>query len=136
MTATSQPTLDMLPNMRDVAAVIATDARENLDGVDVVSVGPLLADPVRGGVQYSAVVIVPERGGKDFVPSFVMLDVAQDPFMATVYRTGLIIALEEFFGRVQIFGSELTQANYCQKEWPSERGNQAVSEMVRNRALN
>ena len=62
MTATSQPTLDMLPNMRDVAAVIATDARENLDGVDVVSVGPLLADPVRGGVQYSAVVIVPERG--------------------------------------------------------------------------
>ena len=43
MTATSQPTLDMLPNMRDVAAVIATGARENLDGVDVVSVGPLLA---------------------------------------------------------------------------------------------
>ena len=116
--------------------MIATDAPENLDDVDVVSVGPLLADPVRGGVQYSAVVIVPERGGKDFVPSFVMLDVAQDPFMATVYRTGLIIALEEFFGRVQIFGSELTLAKYCQKEWPSERGNQAVAEIVRNRAVN
>jgi hypothetical protein len=74
--------------MRDVAAVIAPDAREDLDGVDVVSVGPLLAEPVPGGVQYSAVVIVAERGGKDFVPSFVMLDVAQDPFMAHVYRTG------------------------------------------------
>jgi hypothetical protein len=30
MTATSIPTLDMLPNMGDVAAVIATDAREKL----------------------------------------------------------------------------------------------------------
>jgi hypothetical protein len=39
MTATSTPTLDMLPNMRNVAAVIANDARENLAGVDVVSVG-------------------------------------------------------------------------------------------------
>jgi hypothetical protein len=37
MTATSTPTLDMLPNMRNVAAVIAQDASENL----VVSVGPL-----------------------------------------------------------------------------------------------
>jgi hypothetical protein len=87
-------------------------------------------------VQYSVVVIVPERGGKDFSPSFVMLDIAQDPFMATVYRTGLIIALEEFFGRVRIFGSELTLAKYCQKEWPSARADQAVSEMVRNRGLN
>ena len=76
--------------------MIATDAPENLDDVDVVSVGPQLADPVRGGVQYSAVVVVPERGGKDFVPSFVMLDIAQDPFMATVYRTALIVALEDF----------------------------------------
>ena len=39
-----------------------------------------------------------------------MLDVAQDPFMAVVHRTGLIIALEEVFGRVQIFGNELTLA--------------------------
>ena len=122
--------------MRAAAAAIADEARENYGGVDVISVGPLFAEPGPGGVQYSAVVIVSERGGKDFVPSFVMLDVAQDPFMATVYRTGLIIALEEFFGRVQIFGSELTLAKYCQKEWPSERGNQAVAEMVRNRALN
>jgi hypothetical protein len=44
--------------------------------------------------------------------------------------------LEEFFGRVQIFGKELTLAKYCQKEWPSERANQAVAEMVRNRGPN
>jgi hypothetical protein len=33
MTATNQPTLDMLSNMRNVAAVIAKDARDNLAGV-------------------------------------------------------------------------------------------------------
>jgi hypothetical protein len=45
MTATSAPTLDM-SNMREVAAVIATDARENLAGVDVISVGlPMLPSP-------------------------------------------------------------------------------------------
>ena len=48
----------------------------------------------------------------------------------------MIVALEEFFGRVQIFGNELTLAKYCQKEWPGERANQAVNEMVRNRRLN
>jgi hypothetical protein len=69
MTATSQPTLDTLPSMRDVAAVIAKDARENLAGVDVISVGPLYSEQAPGGVQYSVVVIVPERGGKDFSPS-------------------------------------------------------------------
>jgi hypothetical protein len=47
----------------------------------------------------------------------------------------LIVALEEFFGRVQIFGNELTLAKYCQKERPSEGGKQAVDEMVRNRGL-
>jgi hypothetical protein len=36
--------LDMLPNMREVAAAIADDARENLAGIDVVSIGPLLAE--------------------------------------------------------------------------------------------
>jgi hypothetical protein len=44
---------------------------------------------------------------------------AQDPFMATFYRTALIVALEEFFGRVQIFGDTLTLAKYCQKMCPS-----------------
>jgi hypothetical protein len=57
--------------------------------------------------------------GKHFASSYVMLDVAQDPFMAAVHRTGLIIALEEFFGRVQIFGNALTLAKYCQKSGPA-----------------
>ena len=48
--------------------------------------------------------------------SLVTLDIEQDPFMPTVYRTALIITLEEFFGRVQIFGDTLTLAKYCQKE--------------------
>jgi len=69
--------------MREVAAVIAKNARENVAGADVISVGSLFAEPRPGGVQYSVVVTVPERSGKDFGPSFVMLDVAQDPFMAT-----------------------------------------------------
>jgi hypothetical protein len=44
--------------------------RENLAGVDVVSVGPLFAKLTPGGVQYSVVAIVPDRSGKDFVPSW------------------------------------------------------------------
>jgi hypothetical protein len=51
--------------------------------------------------------------------------------MATFYRTALIVALEEFFGRVQIFGDTLTLAKYCQKMCPGARGNQAAAEMVR-----
>jgi hypothetical protein len=65
-----------------------------------------------------------------------MFDIAQDPFMASVYRTALIVALEEFFGRVRVFRTGLALAKYCQKEWPSERAGQAVAEMVRNRGLN
>jgi hypothetical protein len=56
--------------------------------------------------------------------------------MATVYWTALIVALEEFFGRVQIFGDTLTLAKYCQKEWASEGIDRAVAEVVRNRGLN
>ena len=38
----------MLPNMREVAAAIADEARENLAGVDVVSCGKqVLAEMVR-----------------------------------------------------------------------------------------
>jgi hypothetical protein len=55
----NKPT-DMLPNMRDVAALIADDARENLAGVDVISIGPLYADePAPGGTRYSVVAIGP-----------------------------------------------------------------------------
>jgi nitroreductase len=102
MSATSTPTLDMLPTMRDAAARIAKDAQENLAGIDVVSVSPLLVEQVLGGFQYSIVAIVPDRDGNDFTPSYVLLDIADHPFMAAVYRTALIVALEEFFGRVQI----------------------------------
>jgi hypothetical protein len=40
---------------------IANYAREELAGVDVISVGPLFAEPEPGGVQCSVIVIVPER---------------------------------------------------------------------------
>jgi hypothetical protein len=72
------------------------------DGVDVASVGPLFAELAPGGAQYSVVVIVPERGGKDFAPYYV--DIAEDPFMATVYRTGRS-RVGRVFGRMQIFGT-------------------------------
>ena len=75
---------------------IANYAREELAGVDMISVGPLFAEPGPGGVQYRLLVIVPEGIGKHFAPNFVMLDIAQDPFMATVYRTAFIVALEDF----------------------------------------
>jgi hypothetical protein len=87
-------------------------------------------------MQYSVVVIVPERNGKDYSSSHIMIDVAQDPFMATVYRTALVVALVEFFGRVQIFGDELAFAKCCQKEWPDERINQVVAGIIRKRGLN
>jgi hypothetical protein len=54
--------------------------------------------------------------------------------MANVYRTGLIIALEEFFGRVQIFGDTLTLAKYCQ--WPSDGIDRLVTDLMRSRRLN
>jgi hypothetical protein len=129
MSATSTPTLDMLPTMRDAAARITKDAQENLAGIDVVSVGPLFVESVPGGFQYSIVAIVPDRDAKDFTPSLVLLDIADHPFMAAVYRTALIVALEEFFGRVQIFGDTLTLAKYCAKEWPSERKASLVLEV-------
>jgi len=36
--------------------------------------------------------------------------------LRTHNRTALIVALEEFFGWVLIFGNPLTLAKYCQKE--------------------
>jgi hypothetical protein len=60
-----------------------------------------------------------------------MLDIAQDPFMANVYRTALIVALEEFFGRAQIFGDDLTLAKYCAKEWPNPELDQIVDAQAR-----
>jgi hypothetical protein len=42
-----------------------------------------------------------------------------------------MLLLEELFARVQVFGTELALARYCQKEWPSEHMLQAVTEMGR-----
>jgi hypothetical protein len=56
----------------------------------------MYAEAAPGGLQYSVMAIVPNRDGKDFSTSYVMLDIAHDPFMATVYRTALVVALEEF----------------------------------------
>ena len=44
-----------------------------------------------------------------------MLDTAQDAFMATAYRTALIVALEEFFGCVQVFGTIWRSPNTTRK---------------------
>jgi hypothetical protein len=51
--------------------------------------------------------------------------------LATVYRIALVIALEELFARVQIFGTELALAKYCQKKWPGARMDQAVADLGR-----
>jgi hypothetical protein len=41
--------------------------------------------------------LLPRRWlGKDLAPSHVMLDIAQDPFMATGYLTALIVVLKSF----------------------------------------
>ena len=48
----------------------------------------------------------------------------------------MISALEEFFGRVQIIDDTLMPAKYRQKDWPSERIDQVVADMARNRGVN
>jgi hypothetical protein len=121
MTETEQAeaALRMALALPDVAAMIAKDARENLGGVEVVSVGSVFAREIQGVQCYLVVAIVPDRDGKDFVPSQVILDVTQNHMVASVNRLTLISCLEELFARVQVFGTELALARYCQKEWPS-----------------
>ena len=64
-----------------------------------------------------------------------MLDIAQDLFVATAYRTALIVALEEFFG--SRFSTPIWRSpNTVRKNGPSERAGQVVAEKVRNRGLN
>ena len=60
------------------------------------------------------------------MPSQVILDVTQNYMVASVNRLTLISSLEELFARVQVFGTELALAKYCQKEWPSEHMGIAV----------
>ena len=73
---------------------------------------------------------------RDVTSYHVMLDAATEPLMAAVHRMALVIALEEFFGRVQIFGTELAMAKHCQDKWPSKRMNQAVADLISARRLN
>ena|ERR1700741_3135479 len=68
------------------AAMIAKDARENLGGLDVVSVGSVFAREIQGVMCHAVVAIVPDRDGKDFVPSQVILDVPQNYMVAAVNR--------------------------------------------------
>jgi hypothetical protein len=130
-TEQAEATLRMALAMPDVAAVIAEDARENLGGTEVVSVGSVFAREIQGVQCYLVVAIVPDRDGKDFVPSQVILDTTQNHMVAAVNRLTLISCLEELFARVQVFGTELALAKYCQKEWPSEKMDQGVAEMKR-----
>jgi hypothetical protein len=73
----AEAALRMALALPDVAAMIAKDARENLGGLDVVSVGSVFAREIQGVQCYLVVAIVPDRDGKDFVPSQVILDVTQ-----------------------------------------------------------
>jgi hypothetical protein len=79
--------------------------------------------------------VVPDHAGTDFVGHDVILVAADtDTTLATVYRMALVIALEEFFGCVQIFSTELALAKYCQPTWPGERVDQGVTELVHGTA--
>jgi hypothetical protein len=60
---------------------------------------------------------------------------AQDALRAQLNRTALIMALERQFGCVQIFSDELAFAKCCQKEWPNQRMDQVVVNIVRKRGL-
>jgi hypothetical protein len=94
-------------HMRAAAAALADEGRENYGGVDVISVGPAVSALMPFGQRYSVLTIIPERAGQDFVGHDVILVGAEsDPMLATVYRMALVIALEEFFACVRIFGSE------------------------------
>lgn len=74
--------------------------------------------------------------GDDFVVHLITLAHAQDPLLAQIDRTALIMTRETHFDRVRIFGNELAFAKYCQKEWPDERMNQVVAGIIRKRRLN
>jgi hypothetical protein len=41
--------------------------------------------------------------------------------LANASRVALIVSLEDFFGRVQVFGNGLTLAKYCQKSGRARR---------------
>jgi hypothetical protein len=102
----------------------------------VISVGPAYASLTPFGQRYSVMTIVAERGGQDFVGHDVILVGAEsDPTLAAVYRMALVIALEEFFACVQIFGTELALAKYWQKKWPGSWRKPAGSRCQRSSSV-
>jgi hypothetical protein len=58
-----------------------------------------------------------------------VLETVQDSVVATFCRPALIVTLEDFFGRVQTLSNGLTLAKYCQKEWPSQSTDLAVTDL-------
>jgi hypothetical protein len=67
-TEQAEAALRMALAMPDVAAVIAKEARENLGGLDVVSVGSVFAREIQGVQCYLVVAIVPDRDGRTLCP--------------------------------------------------------------------
>jgi hypothetical protein len=65
------------------------------------------------GREYSVVVVVPERDGKDFAPYYALLDIAQDPFMGPRLPDSADHSVGRVFRPRADFGSELTLAKYC-----------------------
>jgi hypothetical protein len=96
----------------------------------VVNVGHIFADDVAGERYLQVYIVLPNRASDDFVVHLITLAHLQDPLLAQVNRTALIMALEQLFGRVQIFGDELAFAEYCQKEWPNETINEVVAGII------
>jgi len=116
----------------DIAQGIAKAAQEHLGGLDVMSVGSIFADEYAGDLYLQHYTVLPNREGDDFVTNLVTLAYIG----AHINRTGLIMALETDFGRVQISSDEPALAKYYQKEWPNQRMDQVVASMMRKRGLN
>ena len=100
------------------------------------SVGPIFADEYAGDRYLQHYTVLPNREGDDFVMNLVTPAYVQDILVAHINRTGLIMELEMDFGRVQVFSDEPGFAKYCQKEWPNQRMDQVVANIMRKRGLN
>jgi hypothetical protein len=51
---------------QDIANGIAEGAQKNLDGLDVISIGPMWANDVDGQTYIEVYAVLPKDGGKDF----------------------------------------------------------------------
>jgi hypothetical protein len=102
-----------LPSMLSPEAIAEGIARnaQGLEGLDVVSVGPMFVDDMGGWPCLHAYVVLPKNGAQDYASILVILSVKQDPFLAQVNRTALVVALEGLFGRVRLFGNAWPSPN-------------------------